>query len=292
MAERAVLACFDVAAIGQVPRGRRFGPTPPPAAVAPWLLAGGGEVDAALAARVLGPALAALEDEELVDIRDGVARANVAILPAGGHGALAVSDRFDADADDAVLPPDDSSHHLVSAMPPHRVGRWLDLGTGNAWAPLACAGRAETAIAADVNPRAIAHARRGAAMSGLALDLRLADLARGIDGPFDLVTFNAPIPRARGETGPRHRVGDDELLDRFWAVARSLVAPDGEAIVHSVVGEPPDLPGAVIIARYTPPGVPAFAITCWRPGGVPGVRFVEIALTATSPHVPRDALEE
>jgi len=299
LAERAVLGCFGVAAVAHVPRaiaaGRRFDTTPPPAAVAPWLLVGGGDVEAGLAARVLGRALTSLERAGLVTIEGGVARSRIAIVPAGSHGALCVSDRFDATEPDAVLPPDDSSHHLVSALPARRVGRWLDLGTGSAWAPLAAAGRAEHVVAADINPRAIVHARRGVALSGVSIDLRVADLAQGIPGPFDLISFNAPIPAARGEPGPRHRVGDDDLVARFWAAAPALVAPGGEIVVHSAVDDDhpaADLGGELVIARYTPPGVPGFAITAWRPAGPPGRRVVEIALTPASPHVPRSALEQ
>jgi hypothetical protein len=45
-----------------------------------------------------------------------------------------------------------------------------------------------------------------------------------------------------------------------------------------------------VIARYTPDGVPGFAIIAWRPSGPPGRRVVEIALTAAAPHVPRAAI--
>ena len=250
------------------------------AAVAPWLLVGGGEVDAGLAARVLGNALGDLEAEGLVENDGAVVRARVRIAPAGGGGALAVSDPPGG----AVPPPDDSSHHLVAALPERRVGRWLDVGTGNGWAPLAAAGRAAEVVATDLEPRAIELARIGAALSGVdprALDLRVADLADGVPGSFDLVSFNAPIPPDRARPA---------LLERFWAAAPRLVAPGGELIVHSIDLAPPELPGELVIARYTPDGVPGFAITAWRPSGPPGRRVVEIALTEAAPHVPRGAI--
>lgn len=284
LAERAVLACFGVPAIAHVPRaiaaGRRFGARPPVAAVAPWLLVGGGEVDAGLAARVLGNALGDLEAEGLVDNDGAVVRALVRIMPAGGAGALAVSDPPGGE----VPPPDDSSHHLVSALPERRVGRWLDVGTGIGWAPLAAAGRAAAIVATDIVPRAIELARIGAALSALdprVIDLRVADLAGDVPGRFDLVTFNAPIPDDRARPA---------LLERFWAEAPARVAPGGEVIVHSIDLAPPDLPGELVIARYTPEGVPGFAITAWRPSGPPGRRAVEIALTEAAPHVPRSAI--
>jgi hypothetical protein len=317
LTERAVLACYGVAAIGQIARGRRYDHAPPPAAVAPWLLCAGGALDAALAARALGPALTGLEAAGLVE-RDGARlRARVAIAPAGGHGALAASDRLDAAGDDVVLGPDDSSHHLVSALPGRRVATWLDLATGAAWAPLAAAGRAAAVTATDRNPRAIAMARLGAALSGVAIGRAGAGpvgeaVAGGVEGAeptgapaarpwielavadlfapppaarFDLVSCNAPMPSG---AGPRHRVAAG-VVARIWEIAPGLVAPGGELVVHAA-GEPPALPGEVVIARYTPPGAPAFAIVACRPDRPPDRRVVEITLTPGAPHVPRSAL--
>lgn len=296
---RAVTACFGVAAVAHVPRavaaGRRFPASPPPAAIAPWLLAAGGAVTADAAAAALGDALPALDAAGLVDARDGRVRARVTVLPAGS--ALAVADRWDHLADDAVTPPDDSSHHLVAALPARRVDRWLDLATGAAWAPLAAAGRAREVVAADVAPRAIALARLGAALSGHALDLRVTDLADGIPGRFALVTANLPIPPgtpAARPGEPRHRVGGPGLAARLWTTLPRLLAPGGEAVIHTALegdAAPPSLPGELVIARYTPPGHPAFGVVAWRPERPAGRRVVEVALTAAQPHAPRAALE-
>ncbi len=269
--ERAVRACFGVAAVAHVPRaiaaGRRFDARPPPAAVAPWLAAGG-EVEAARARKVLGDALDALVAAGLAIVGETV-RLTVRLVPVGS--AIVVYDLHDG--------PDDSSHHLLGALPRRRPARWLDLGTGPAWAPLGAPWRAEVCVAADVDARSIELGRLGAALAGRDdLDLRVADLATGIDGVFDLVTCNAPIPAP----------GDD-LLARLWAAIPALVAPGGEAIVHSVLdGEP--APGEVVIARYTPTGVRPFGVTRWRAGG-PASRTVEIRLTPESPHVTRDSVE-
>jgi SAM-dependent methyltransferase len=293
LAERAVLACFGVAAIAHVPLGRRWDTTPPRAAVAPWLLCGGGAVDRELARKALGGAFDALDHAGLLAFDAGRVRARVAIAPAGGHGALAVSDPPLASGDrDQVCGPDDSSHHLVSALPPHRVGRWLDLATGAAWAPLAAAGRAAVVVATDVNPRAIEMARLGAALSGIELDLAVADL---FDPPppgrFDLVTCNAPMPSG---TGPRHRVSPagERLIARLWEIAPGVVDPAGELVVHVACGvAPPAMPGELVIARYTPDGVPPFAIVAWRPGRPDRRHVVEISLSHVAPHVPRSAVE-
>jgi len=277
--ERAVRTCFGVVATAHVPRaiaaGRTFGEPPPPAAVGPWLAAGG-EVSVDAAHRALGVALDDLSTAGLA-IRDGD-RVRLAVRLVPGGAAITLCDRADYAGDDPVGHPDDSSHHLLGALPDRRPARWLDLGTGAAWAPLAARWRADVCIAADLSPRAIAMGRIGAALAGRDdLDLRVADLAAGIEGPFDLVTCNAPIP------GPT-----DTILSRLWAAMPALVAPDGEAIVHSVLGHQPP-PGAVVIARYTPPDVQAFGVTAWRPAGSDR-RVAEIVLTEAAPHVTRDSV--
>jgi hypothetical protein len=53
-----------------------------------------------------------------------------------------------------------------------------------------------------------------------------------------------------------------------------------------------DLPGHVMVVRYTPPGMnPAFAMTAWCPDGRRGRFLKEVALSATSPHITRPMLE-
>ncbi len=293
LTERAVLACFGVRAIAHVPRaiaaGRRFDPRPPPAAAIPWLCAGGGDVAADLVARALGDAAPLLERAGLAT-RDGdVVRARRRVLPAGPE-ALAVCDAPGrADADDPVFHPDDSSHHLVGALPPRhgaaRIDRWLDLATGAGWAPLAAAGLAATVVAADLSPRAVEAARLGAALSGVALDVHRADLADGLDegAPYDLITANLPIP------------GATALIARFWREAAARVAPGGEVLLHAALADDPlapvaELPGEIVVARYTPPDLAPFGVTAWRPGRPPARRVRDVALTRDAPHLRRTDL--
>ncbi|MCB9562667.1 MAG: methyltransferase [Kofleriaceae bacterium] len=224
-------------------------------------------------------------------------RATVAILPAGAD-ALAVCDRADGDDAGAVMFPDDSSHHLIGALPRRRVERWLDVATGAALAPLSAAGRAREVVAVDLSPRAIAMARLGAALSGVPLALAVADLADGVDGGFDLVTANLPIPGERAGAGPRHRVSPPgaDLIARFWRAAAARLAPGGEALLHAALDDDPlaalrALPGEVVVARYTPPGLAAFGVTAWRPDRPAARRVRDLALTRDAPHVDRAAVE-
>src|SRR5262245_45097185 len=107
--ERAFKACFGIAAAAQVDRGRRFDERPPLAAVAPWRAAGAA-VAQALARKVLGEALDALVDAGLAALDGALVRLTVRLYPCG-PGII-------AGAGDVV--PDDSSHHLLGALPARR----------------------------------------------------------------------------------------------------------------------------------------------------------------------------
>lgn len=261
------------------------------------------------------PAIAALAVHGLVEPGAGRLRARVAVLPLGA--ALLVCDRLDAPAErELVCWPDDSSHHLASAIPPGRRAGWLDLGCGSAFAPLVRPELAHQIAGVDINPRATRHARLGAALSGIA---HLAVSTGDIDDPHppaDLVTCNAPIP----ELGPprvdpadgglpgaadRHaerarllvpevwRRAEAGFFERLWPALQRAVRPGGLIVVHaaSAALEPAlaDAPGERVIATYTPDGVRGFAVAWWRPDAPPRLVQARRALTPARPHVdPRD----
>jgi methylase of polypeptide subunit release factors len=209
-----------------------------------------------------------------------------------------VCDRFDAKSPDVMFP-DDSAYHLIGALPERRVDSWLDVGTGNGIAPLAARGRAHTIRATDLSAPAIERAHLGAALSGIAdIELAIADLTEGAlaGAPWDLITFNAPIPAEAGapDTDCAYTVSPAgaRLLERFWDAVPELLADDGEVIVHSVCAEaPPPRTGSIAIARYTPHDAEIpFGITSWRPSDPRGTTLAEIVLTPSVPHVHRDHL--
>ena len=90
---------------------------------------------------------------------------------------------------------------LLSALPESFGGRFLDLGCG--WGPvgvLAGAGWPEAEVTmADVNPRALALAKRNAQANGVHAKTVLSDGFEHLEGFFDLIAFNPPI-RAGKET--------------------------------------------------------------------------------------------
>jgi methylase of polypeptide subunit release factors len=250
------------------------------AAAAPlWLLVGGRAIGTAIAERGLGPAWSALRELGVLEVEGDEVTAVVTLLPIGE--ALIV--RLPRTPGEAGAP-DDSSAHLASVLGRRRSARWLDVGTGNGYVPLARLGRAGEVLATDVDATALACARAGIILSGAtALTVRAADLLDGSGGDWDLITFNAPIP------------GDDDpgasLLARFWEQAAPAIAGDGEVVVHSVLGHAPRLPGRTVVARYTPPGLePAFGLTRWQPGA-PKERIERaVELTPAHPHVRAEHL--
>lgn len=313
--ERALRHCFGVSCPCHAPLaarstlGRSLPDAPaivPPAALLAHLFVAGAPVAADAARRLLGDDLDHLEACELVTVAGGAVSARVTLLPVGE--ALVASDRADRLLGrDVVACADDSAFHTIGMVPARaqRPGmRWLDVGTGGAIIPLARPGAAHRVLATDVHPRAVSMARLGIALSGRRdITAGAADLLDGAgqDGPWDRITFNAPIPSFAAPVDPDtplYHLGADDILERFWRDVRHLVAPAGEVIVHSWQPVEHDLarldvPGRITVLRYTPPGqAPAFGVTVWQPDAPPARRLVHVALSPASPHVSRLMLDE
>ncbi len=254
-------------------------PDPAPAASALALFVAGAEV---LIDRVRLP-IEALIAAGLVERAGDRVRATCAVLPLGA--GLLVCDRRDAsEARELVCWPDDSSYHLAGALPAGRRARWLDLGTGSAFAPIARPELATAITGTDLNPRAIAFARLGVALSGIHhVTLAEADIGAP-HPPADLVTCNAPIPDDDDAAMWRH--ADATFFARLWATARASASPGAELVVHArLTAIPEELPGDQRMCVYTPPGARAFAVLWWRPDG-PARRLVaHRELTLERPHV-------
>lgn len=252
---------------------------PVPAAAALALFVAGGEL---ALDRVRLP-LEELAAAGLVERSASRVRATVAILPLAR--ALLVCDRADAaDAPDLVCWPDDSSHHLASALPSGRRASWIDLGTGSGFAPLARPELATAITAVDVNPRAVAFARLGAALSGIGhLVVEHADVSAPRP-PAALVTCNAPMPGERDAAVWRRAA--PTFFARLWQAARAFAAPGAEIVVHAEHAAIPDeLPGERVILVYTPEGTRAFAVLWWRPDGPERQVRGRRELTLDRPHV-------
>jgi SAM-dependent methyltransferase len=221
-------------------------------------------------------------------------RATVAILPVGK--SLIVCDRHDAaPTSETVCWPDDSSYHLASAIPHVRFERWLDLGCGSGFAPLARPEAASAVVGVELNRLACEMARTSIELSGIGhVVVEHGDLAIE-QAAADLVTCNAPMPGGGVEmwrfTG--RDSGIEDFFARLWRVVPERVTPGGIAIVHAALTAIPHerLPGERRIVVYTPPEVaPAFGVLAWRPDGPDRVAVAHRALTAQRPHVDADDL--
>jgi SAM-dependent methyltransferase len=233
--------------------------------------------------------------------RDGDrVEARVAIVPI--EQALLVCDRLDAPIErELVCWPDDSSHHLATAIPPGRYTDWLDLGCGSAFAALARPALAARIVAADLNPRAVRHAQLGAALSGMAhLKAAVADVGE-MDERADLITCNAPIPdlpSLRGHVGGRllpeiWRRAEAGFFERLWPAVARAVRPGGMIVVHAaeeaVLPALEGAPGERVVVTYTPESVRGFAVAWWRPDAPARYAAMRRALTPDRPHIdPRD----
>jgi len=240
---------------------------PVPAAMALALYVGGRTV----------PANRVAFDDRLLERVGDQVRAKVAVLPLGR--ALLVCDRLDAAPDEnLVCWPDDSSYHLAGALPRGRVARWLDLGCGSAFAQLARPELADTRIALDVNPRAVAYARLGAELSRVAIDVVEGDIAAAC--PAELVTCNAPLPAT--DHPARWRRADPGLFERLFRAIPACLAPGGLAVVHCArAAIPADLPGERLLVGYAP----EFAVLHWRPDAPARAIARHRDLTADRPHL-------
>jgi SAM-dependent methyltransferase len=272
---------------------------PTPAAAVLALFVAGAEVARERLRTLSEPAIEQLAAWQLIDRDAGRLRARVALLPLGA--ALLVCDRLDAQVErDLVCWPDDSSHHLATAIPPGRRARWLDLGCGSAFAPLARPDLAHQIAGIDINPRAIHHARLGAALSGLSqLTISHGDVG-DLHGPADLVTCNAPMPdppdahdRLQTTMPEVWRRADPDFFPRLWPALACAARPGGMAVVHAataaILPALADAAGERVVVTYTPHSVPGFAIAWWRPDAPPRLATARRALTPERPHLdPRD----
>jgi SAM-dependent methyltransferase len=216
--------------------------------------------------------------------------ARVAVLPVGA--AHVVCDRLDAAAErELVCWPDDSSYHLARALPPGPHVRWIDLGCGSAFAPLARPDLAATIMCADLNPRAVGYARLGAELAGHAHVTAVeSDLAAALPaGRADLVTCNAPIPDPVGPPAPLWRSTTPGFFARLFEDAARLLAPGGTLVVHGATDAlEPVLAargGERIVVRYTPPNHRGFGIAWWRPDAAANHVATYRALTPDRPHL-------
>ncbi|ACJ17397.1 N5-glutamine methyltransferase [Thermococcus onnurineus NA1] len=119
----------------------------------------------------------------------------------------------------------------------------LDMGTGTGIIALLMARKAEYVLGVDVNPLAIKLARENARLNGIEnVEFIQSNLFEGVNGEFDVITFNAPyLPGEPEEPIDLALVGGEtgrEVLDRFIDEVADYLKPGGivQIVQSSITG--------------------------------------------------------
>ena len=144
-------------------------------------------------------------------------------------------DGLDMAEDPEVYPPSEDSILLTESLDIRIGEKVLEIGTGSGIVSIQCALNGADVVCGDINPRAVALARRNAAANGVDIDVRETDVYSNIEGRFDTNVFNLPyLPvEDEGELAKAWSGGPDGLgpLPRLLEGAPEHLLPDGRVVV-------------------------------------------------------------
>ncbi|WP_400229397.1 HemK2/MTQ2 family protein methyltransferase [Methanomethylophilus alvi] len=144
-------------------------------------------------------------------------------------------DGLDMAEDPEVYPPSEDSILLTESLNIRIGEKVLEIGTGSGIVSIQCALNGADVVCGDINPRAVALARRNAAANGVDIDVRETDVYSNIEGRFDTIVFNLPyLPvEDEGELAKAWSGGPDGLgpLPRLLEGAPEHLLPDGRVVV-------------------------------------------------------------
>ena len=144
-------------------------------------------------------------------------------------------DGLDMAEDPEVYPPSEDSILLTESLDIRIGEKVLEIGTGSGIVSIQCALNGANVVCGDINPRAVALARRNAAANGVDIDVRETDVYSNIEGRFDTIVFNLPyLPvEDEGELATAWSGGPDGLgpLPRLLEGAPEHLLPDGRVVV-------------------------------------------------------------
>jgi methylase of polypeptide subunit release factors len=140
------------------------------------------------------PSLDRLQQSGWLEREDGAVRATLKLVP---HGDLLIASDLDADGPTGIdwvagmHPPSVTLAKLTVRRP---VARALDVATGNGIQALLASRHADSVVATDVNPRALAFAAVNAGLNGVHnVEFRQGNFFEPVERErFDLVTCNPP----------------------------------------------------------------------------------------------------
>lgn len=144
-------------------------------------------------------------------------------------------DGLDMAEDPEVYPPSEDSILLTESLDIRIGEKVLEIGTGSGIVSIQCALNGADVVCGDINPRAVALARRNAAANGVDIDVRETDVYSNIEERFDTIVFNLPyLPvEDEGELAKAWSGGPDGLgpLPRLLEGAPEHLLPDGRVVV-------------------------------------------------------------
>ena len=144
-------------------------------------------------------------------------------------------DGLDMADDPEVYPPSEDSILLTESLDIRIGEKVLEIGTGSGIVSIQCALNGADVVCGDINPRAVALARRNAAANGVDIDVRETDVYSNIEGRFDTIVFNLPyLPvEDEGELAKAWSGGPDGLgpLPRLLEGAPEHLLPDAGGVV-------------------------------------------------------------
>ena len=144
-------------------------------------------------------------------------------------------DGLDMAEDPEVYPLSEDSILLTESLDIRIGEKVLEIGTGSGIVSIQCALNGADVVCGDINPRAVALARRNAAANGVDIDVRETDVYSNIEGRFDTIVFNLPyLPvEDEGELAKAWSGGPDGLgpLPRLLEGAPEHLLPDGRVVV-------------------------------------------------------------
>jgi release factor glutamine methyltransferase len=135
-----------------------------------------------------------------------------------------------------VYEPDEDSFLLAENLSIPKGAKVLDMGTGTGILALTAAKNASSVIGVDVNPKAVALAKKNAEENGIKnVDFWVGDLfsAIGAEEKFDVIVFNPPYLPAE----------EYDLLGKAWSGGRGGM----EVIRQFLVEAPAHLTGGGVI---------------------------------------------
>jgi release factor glutamine methyltransferase len=114
-------------------------------------------------------------------------------------------------------------------------GSVLDMGTGRGIQAVTSASKpgVERVVAVDVNPNAIAEAKRRAAEAGVdgKVKFMVSDLFENVEGRFDWIIFNPPYLPSEGEADELSWAGGGEIVGRFLSEAAEHLKEGGAVLL-------------------------------------------------------------